>query len=233
MATYLLRARWRTSIAIMFWKETTQATFFLAGMRIRSWREIILNRPEWLWPPAQLPGNVYDIHIVRNYFTVNGAAGYRSEVELGYGFGFIIEGNYEEGPKGAGTECAVNAVPGPTAAPAKVMLRNAFSRVSEGEISAHEFCYKGSPNIPPGRAGRVADGRRCFGGWQLSTRRVLQLSGPLELGQGAVASTDSSIKPNDVCSTRRDAADLATRQPAGAALLLQRLSLAGGCSAAS
>ncbi len=90
------------SIAITFWKETTQATFFWAGMRIRSSKEITLNRLESRWPPGQLPGNVYDIHIIRNYFTVNGAAGYRSEVELGYGFGFFIEGNYEEGPERRG-----------------------------------------------------------------------------------------------------------------------------------
>jgi hypothetical protein len=101
-------------------------------------------------------GNVYDIHIVRNYFTVNGAAGYRSEVELGYGFGFFIEGNYEEGiTKGAGSECAVNAVPGPHGGTSKVVLRDAFSRVSEGKISAHEFCYRGSAEIPPGVLGET------------------------------------------------------------------------------
>lgn len=145
-------------------------------------------------------GNVYDIHIVRNYFTVNGAAGYRSEVELGYGFGFIIEGNYEEGPKGAGSECAVNAVPGPHGGTTKVMLRNAFSRVSEGAISAHEFCYKGSTKIPSGVLGewRLAGDVSVDGSVHANGA---QLSGPLELGQGSVASTASLITPNDVCST--------------------------------
>jgi hypothetical protein len=145
-------------------------------------------------------GNVYDIHIIRNYFTVNGAAGYRSEVELGYGFGFFIEGNYEEGPKGAGSECAVNAIPGPHGGTTKVVLHNAFSRVSEGAISAHEFCYKGSPNIPPGVLGetRMAGDVVVDGSVHAKTA---QLSGPLELSQGALAATDSSIKPNDACSS--------------------------------
>jgi hypothetical protein len=148
------------------------------------------------------PGNVYDIHIIRNYFTVNGPAGYRSEVELGYGFGFFIEGNYEEGPPGkaAGSECAVNAVPGPHGGTTKVLLRNAFSRVSEGAISANEFCYKGSPKVPPGVLGewRMAGDVSVDGVVHAKSAR---LSGPLELSQGAVASTDSSVKSNDVCST--------------------------------
>ncbi|HEX4582662.1 MAG TPA: right-handed parallel beta-helix repeat-containing protein [Acidobacteriaceae bacterium] len=146
-------------------------------------------------------GNVYDIHIVRNYFTVNGAAGYRSEVELGYGFGFFIEGNYEEGiTKGAGSECAVNAVPGPHGGTSKVVLRDAFSRVSEGKISAHEFCYRGSAEIPPGVLGdtRLIGDVRVDGDVHAKSA---QLSGPLELGQGAVASTESSIRAGEMCTT--------------------------------
>jgi hypothetical protein len=145
-------------------------------------------------------GNVYDIHIIRNYFTVNGAAGYRSEVELGYGFGFFVEGNYEEGlAKGAGSECAVNAVPGPHGGTSKVVLRNAFSRVSEGKISAHEFCYRGSVEIPPGVLGE----ERLIGDVRVDGdvhAKSAQLSGPLELGQGAVASTESSIRAGDACT---------------------------------
>jgi hypothetical protein len=146
-------------------------------------------------------GNVYDIHIDRNYFTVNGAAGYRSEVELGYGFGFFIEGNYEEGiTKGSGSECAVNAVPGPHGGTTKVILRNAFSRVSEGQISAHEFCYRGSPEIPPGVLGEA----RLIGDVRVDGdvhAKSAQLNGPLELSQGAVASTESSIRAGETCTT--------------------------------
>lgn len=143
---------------------------------------------------------VYDIHVVRNYFTVNGTAGYRSEIELGDGSGFFIESNYEEGGKGAGTECAVNVVPGIRGGVSNVLLRNPFSRVSEREISAHEFCYEGSLKIPPGVLGewRLAGDVSVDGSVHAKSA---QLGGPLELGQGAVASTDSSIKSNDVCSS--------------------------------
>jgi hypothetical protein len=146
-------------------------------------------------------GNVFDIHIIRNYFTVNGAEGYRSEVELGYGFGFFIEGNYEEGiTKGAASECAVNAVPGPHGGTGRVVLRNAFSRVSEGKISEHEFCYRGSAEIPPGVLGED----RLIGDVHVDGdvhAKSAQLSGPLELGQGAVASTESSIRAGETCTT--------------------------------
>lgn len=144
--------------------------------------------------------NVFDIHVIRNYFTVNGKAGYRSEVELGYGFGFFIEGNYEEGPKGAGTECAVNAVPGPHGGTREVVLRNAFSRWSEEKISAHEFCYNGSPKIPPGVLGTS----RLIGDVSVDGTvhaKSAQLSGPLELGEGAIASTGSAIRAGDACTT--------------------------------
>jgi parallel beta helix pectate lyase-like protein len=144
--------------------------------------------------------NVFDIHVIRNYFTVSGAPGYRSEVELGYGFGFFVEGNYEEGPKGAGTECAVNLLPGPHGGIRDVILRNAFSRWSEGKISAHELCYKGSPQIPPGVLGET----RLVGNVSVDGSlhaKSAQLSGPLELGEGAVASTGSPIRAGDACTT--------------------------------
>jgi len=145
--------------------------------------------------------NVFDIHVERNYFTVNGAAGYRSEVELGSGAGFIIEGNYEEGPHASGTGCAVNAIPALLrGGPRGVVLRNAFSRLSEGSISANEFCYKGSPDIPPGVLGdiRLAGDVSIHGDVHA---RSAQLSGPLDLSQGALASTDSPIRAGDSCST--------------------------------
>jgi Right handed beta helix region len=144
--------------------------------------------------------NVFDIHVIRNYFTVSGAMGYRSEVELGYGFGFSIEGNYEEGTKGSGTDCAVNALPGPHGGTKDVFLRNAFSRWSEEKISAHEFCYKGSPEIPPGVLGttRLAGDISVDG---TVHAKSAQLSGPLELGEGAIASTSTSVRAGDACTT--------------------------------
>jgi Right handed beta helix region len=144
--------------------------------------------------------NVFDIHVIRNYFTVGGPAGYRSEVELGYGFGFFIEGNYEEGQKGAGTDCSINVLPGPRGGTRDVVLRNAFSRWSEEKMSAHEFCYKGSPEIPPGVLGAT----RLVGDVSVDGTvhaRSAQLSGPLELGEGAIASTGSSIRAGDACTT--------------------------------
>jgi hypothetical protein len=145
---------------------------------------------------------VFDIHVIRNYFTVNGAGGYRSEVELGDGAGFFIEGNYEEGPaaKGSGTGCAVNALPGRRGGPSGVVLRDAFSRVSEGKISAHEFCYRGSAEIPPGVLGetRLAGDVAVDGSVHAKSA---QLSGPLELGEGAVDSTSSAIRAGDACTT--------------------------------
>ena len=76
-----------------------------------------------------------------------------------------------------------------------MVLRNAFSRVSEGKISAHEFCYKGNPDIPPGVLGenRLAGDVSINGGMHAKSA---QLSGPLDLPQGAVASTDSTIPAN-------------------------------------
>jgi hypothetical protein len=141
--------------------------------------------------------NVFDIHVIRNYFTV---PGYRSEVELGYGFGFFIEGNYEEGQKGAGTECSINVLPGPRGGTRDVVLRNAFSRWSEEKMSAHEFCYKGSPAIPPGVLGAT----RLVGDISVDGTvhaKSAQLSGPLELGEGAIASTGSPIRAGDACTT--------------------------------
>lgn len=141
-------------------------------------------------------GHVIDVHILRNYFTVNGAAGYRSEIELGWGSGFFIEGNYEEGPAAAaGTGCAVNLLPTLRGGPTGVILRDAFSRVSEGKISAHELCYEGKPEIPPGVLGQT----RLWG--NLAVNGSAQVSGPLELAQGAVASTASAIKAGEACSS--------------------------------
>jgi Right handed beta helix region len=145
---------------------------------------------------------VYDIHVVRNYFTVNGKPGYRSEVELGDGSGFFIEGNYEEGPngEGAGTGCAVNVVLGIRGGTSNVLLRNAFSRVSEGKTTAREFCYEGKPDIPPGVLGE----ERLIGDVSVDGTvrgKSAQLSGPLEFQQGSVASTDSAIRANDTCTT--------------------------------
>jgi hypothetical protein len=144
--------------------------------------------------------NVFDIHVIRNYFTTSGPPGYRSEVELGYGAGFFVEGNYEEGPKGPATGCSVNAIPGPHGGIRGVVLRDAFSRFSEGSISAHEFCYRGSPEIPPGVLGetRLAGNVAVDGSVHAKSA---QLSGPLELGEGAVASTGSSIRAGDACTT--------------------------------
>ena len=143
---------------------------------------------------------VYDIHVVRNYFTVGGAPGYRSEVELGSGAGFFIEGNYEEGPKGAGTDCAVNVVPGFRGGASGVVLRNAFSRASERAISVHEFCYMGSPKIPPGVLGET----RLAGDLQLDGTihaNGAELGGPLHFGQGAVSATDMAVKAGSGCTT--------------------------------
>jgi hypothetical protein len=141
--------------------------------------------------------NVFDIHVIRNYFAV---PGYRSEVELGYGFGFFIEGNYEEGAKGAATDCSINVLPGPRGGTRDVVLSNAFSRWSEEKMSAHEFCYKGSPVIPPGVLGAT----RLVGDISVDGTvhaKSAQLSGPLELGEGAIASTGSPIRAGDACTT--------------------------------
>jgi Right handed beta helix region len=151
---------------------------------------------------AGLAGDkVFDIHVVRNYFTVNGSAGYRSEIELGNGAGFFIEGNYEEGPaKASGTGCAVNALPGLRGGPSGVVLRDAFSRVSEGKISAHVFCFNGSPEIPPGVLGETQLAGDVSVDGTVHAKSA-QLSGPLELGQGAVTSTDSAVQAGGACTT--------------------------------
>jgi hypothetical protein len=144
--------------------------------------------------------NVFDIHIIRNYFTTNGPPGYRSELELGYGAGFFVEGNYEEGPKGPATGCSVNAMPGPRGGTRGVVLHNAFSRFSEGSISVHEFCYKGRPDIPRGVLGETRIGGDIALDGDLHAKSA-KLSGPIDLAQGAVASTDSPIRAGDSCST--------------------------------
>jgi hypothetical protein len=144
--------------------------------------------------------NVFDIHVTRNYFTVNGPAGYRSEVELGYGIGFFVEGNYEEGPAApVGSGCTVNAIPGPHGGTVGVVLQNAFLRASEGKISAHEFCYQGSPNIPSGVLGAT----RIPGDLDLAGdvhAKGGALSGPLQIGHGVVSSTDTAVHAGESCS---------------------------------
>ena len=141
--------------------------------------------------------NVFDIQIAHNYFTI----GYRSEVELGYGFGFLIEENYEEGPNraGASSGCAVNAVPGRYGGTTGVVLRNAFARFSEGAISTHEFCYRGSPSIPAGvlAPNRIAGGIEIEGEARASS---LHTDGPLVLGNAQIRSTTSSVRSGDGCT---------------------------------
>lgn len=141
----------------------------------------------------------FDIHVERNYFTIGG---YRSQVELGDVAGFFAEGNYEEGPAGAatGTGCAINVVLGIRGGTSNVLLRNAFSRVSEGPMSTHEFCYEGKTEIPPGVLGE----ERLIGDVSVDgavRAKSAQLHGPLELGQGSIASTDTAIRANDTCTT--------------------------------
>jgi len=144
--------------------------------------------------------NIFDIHVTRNYFTVNGPGGYRSEVELGYGAGFLIEGNYEEGiSAGAGSGCTVNAIPGPRGGTIDVVLQNAFLRIGEGKTSAHEFCYQGSPNIPAG----VLGAHRMIGNLDLEGdvhAKAGALSGPLQIGRGAVASTETTVRAGNACT---------------------------------
>jgi hypothetical protein len=143
--------------------------------------------------------NVLDIHVLHNYFTVNGAGGYRSEIELGYGIGFFIEGNYEEGPAGAGSGCAVNAIPGPHGGIREVVLQNAFQRASEGATTAHLFCYQGGPNTPVGVLGAT----RIPGDLDLAGdvhAKAGALSGPLQIGHGVVSSTDMAVHAGESCS---------------------------------
>jgi hypothetical protein len=85
--------------------------------------------------------NLYDIHINRNYFT---NSGYRSNIEIGNGFGFYIEGNYEEGTS-TSTHCAVNTIHDPNGGYQGLLARNAFSRwVEGGVLSASELCDSGT-----------------------------------------------------------------------------------------
>jgi hypothetical protein len=144
--------------------------------------------------------NVFDIHVTRNYFTVNGPTGYRSEIELGYGIGFFIQGNYEEGPIApVGSGCTVNAIPGPHGGTGGVVLQNAFLRTGEGKVSAHELCYQGSPNVPPGVLGAT----RIPGDLDLAGdvhAKAESLSGPLQIGHGVVSSTDTPVHAGESCS---------------------------------
>lgn len=94
----------------------------------------------------------------------------------------------------------MNVVLGIRGGTSNVLLRNAFSRVSEAKMTAHEFCYQGKPDIPPGVLGE----ERLIGDLVIDGTvrgKSAQLSGPLEFHQGAVASTDSAIRTNDTCTT--------------------------------
>ena len=98
------RARLAMSIATMCLRKIASAIYFSDGMRTRWWRGITSSHTGVAVAAGAGGDNVFDIHVIRNYFTPAAKPGYRSEVELGYGVGFFIEGNYEEGPKGAGTD---------------------------------------------------------------------------------------------------------------------------------
>jgi hypothetical protein len=140
--------------------------------------------------------NVFDIQVAHNYFT---APGYRSEIELGYGFGFHIEQNYEEGGKGAQTGCAVNAMPGILGNTREVTLRDAFSRSSEGITSPHELCFRSSPTVPASLLAetRVAGGATIDGTLHATAADV---EGPLKVGSAQIQSTTATIHAGDTCS---------------------------------
>lgn len=91
--------------------------------------------------------NVYDIHIEKNYFTASAAE--RSEIEIGYGWDFFIEGNYEEGAHGVSTGCKVNSVPGGGGGNTNIVAVNAFAQNAEGypggtTPTPNELCSHGT-----------------------------------------------------------------------------------------
>ena len=137
--------------------------------------------------------NVFDIQIARNYFTTGA---YRSEVELGYGFGFSIEENYEEGPAHAGSRsgCAANVVPGRYGGTTGVSLRNPFLRFSEGAISTHDFCFRGSPTIPAG----VLAPTHIAGGVKIDGET--QIAGPLQLGTAQIRASEQAVRAGEPCT---------------------------------
>jgi hypothetical protein len=137
--------------------------------------------------------NVYDIQIAHNNFTTGA---YRSEVELGYGFGFSIAENYEEGPAHVGSRsgCAVNAVPGRYGGTTGVTLRNPFLRFSEGAISTHEFCFRGSPTIPAG----VLATTHIDGGIKIDGET--QITGPLQLGTAQIRASEQPVRAGEHCA---------------------------------
>jgi hypothetical protein len=80
-----------------------------------------------------------------------------------------------------------------------VVLQNAFLRTGEGKVSAHELCYQGSPNIPPGVLGAT----RIPGDLDLAGdvhAKAESLSGPLQIGHGVVSSTDTPVHAGESCS---------------------------------
>ncbi len=145
--------------------------------------------------------NVYDIHVIRNYFTVNGAEGYRSEVELGYGWGFTIEGNYEEGPSaGASSGCAINAIAGPHGGLIDVVVKNAFLRESEAHTTTHELCYQGSPKVPPAILGALRVGGDVDAEGDIRARSAALREG-LQVGHAALTSADRAPRAGDSCTS--------------------------------
>jgi hypothetical protein len=115
--------------------------------------------------------NVFDIHVTDNYFTSNG---YRSEIEIGFGWDFFIEGNYEEGSHGVSTGCKVNSVPGGGGGNNNIVAVNAFAQNAEGYLggttpTANELCLHGTPVATLGGTQRVEGnqsvaGNASFGG---------------------------------------------------------------------
>lgn len=115
--------------------------------------------------------NVFDIHIVGNYFSASAA--YRSEIEIGYGWDFFISDNYEEGAAGVSTGCKVNSVPGGSGGNANIVAVNAFAQNSEGHLAgvtptAHELCLQGTPVATFGGTQRIGGNLNVAGNTQLS-----------------------------------------------------------------
>ena len=121
--------------------------------------------------------------------------------------------------------------PDPTVAPGRSCCAMPSLALSEGAISAHEFCYDGSPEIPPGvlgdtRLSATLRGRHVHA-------KSAQFSGPLELGAGRRRIHGLVDSSGRRMHDGRHAADLTTRRTDGAALLLQRPPLAGRRSTSS
>jgi hypothetical protein len=99
------------------------------------------------------PDNVFDVQIKWNYFTAQAAT--RSEIELGYGFDFYIEHNYEEGTVSDSSGCKINITSGGSGGLTNIRARDAFAYHQEGGITTpptpHDMCNHGTPtNQLPG-----------------------------------------------------------------------------------